>query len=61
MQVQVSCVSRADMEDALIHPEKHENLIVRVGGYSEYFNRLSPQLKQSVIDRTEYYKRGTSA
>lgn len=54
MQVQVSCVSRADMEDALIHPEKHENLIVRVGGYSEYFNRLSPQLKQSVIDRTEY-------
>ena len=46
--------SRAELEDALVHPEKHENLIVRIGGYAEYFNRLSPVLKQSVIDRTEY-------
>ena len=25
-----------------------------IGGFSEYFNRLSPTLKQSVIDRAEY-------
>ena len=52
MQAQVTCVSRDDMLEALEHPEKHENLIVRVGGYSEYFNRLSEALKKTVIERT---------
>lgn len=54
MQVQITCVSHADLLDALDHPERHENLIVRVGGYSEYFNRLSPALKQAVLSRTEH-------
>ena len=54
MQLQVSCLSREEMLDALEHPERHENLIVRIGGYSEYFNRLSPALKQDVLSRTEY-------
>ncbi len=54
MQIQINCVSKEDLQDALDHPEKHENLIVRIGGYSEYFNRLSPELKQTVLDRTEH-------
>ncbi|MCL2813679.1 MAG: hypothetical protein FWD23_03675 [Oscillospiraceae bacterium] len=54
MQIQINCVSREEMEDALIHPEKHENLIVRIGGYSEYFNRLSDVQKHTVIERTEH-------
>jgi len=54
MQLQVSCLSREEMLDAIEHPEKHENLIVRVGGFSEYFNRLTPVLKQTVLARTEY-------
>jgi len=52
MQLQISCLSREEMLDALEHPENHKSLVVRVGGYSEYFNRLSPQLKQTVIERT---------
>ncbi|MBQ7867386.1 MAG: hypothetical protein IJ354_04490 [Clostridia bacterium] len=54
MQLQVSCLSREEMQDAMEHPEKHENLIVRVGGFSEYFNRLTPVLQQTVLKRTEY-------
>ena len=54
MQLQVTCASREELLDALVHPEKHENLVVRIGGYSEYFNRLSHVLKQTVIDRVEY-------
>lgn len=54
MQVQISCLSREDILDAMEHPEKHENLIVRVGGYSEYFNALSHELKQTILQRTEY-------
>ena len=54
LQVQISVVDRAELEDALRHPEAHENLIVRIGGYSTFFNRLSPELKQEVLKRTEY-------
>jgi formate C-acetyltransferase len=54
MHAQISCVSREEMEDALLYPEKHENLIVRIGGYSEYFNRLGDELKRDVIARTEF-------
>ena len=46
--------TKEDMLDALIHPENHENLIVRVAGYSEYFNRLSPEHKMQIIARTEF-------
>lgn len=52
MQMQVNCVSREDMIDALEHPERHQNLIVRTGGYSEYFNALSYEMKRAIIDRT---------
>lgn len=54
MQLQVSSLSREEMLDAIDHPEKHENLVVRIGGFSEYFNRLTPGLKQTVLERTEY-------
>jgi formate C-acetyltransferase len=54
MQIQISVVDRAELLDAIEHPERHEDLIVRIGGYSTYFNWLSPDLKQEVIKRTEY-------
>ena len=54
MQLQISCLSREDMLDAMNHPEKHQNLIVRIGGFSEYFIRLSRELQETVLKRTEY-------
>ena len=51
LQVQVTVTSAEELQDALLHPEKHNDLIVRVGGYSEYFNRLSPALKTAVLER----------
>ncbi len=51
IQVQVTCVSIEELQDALEHPEKHSDLIVRVGGYSEYFVRLSPALQKAVVER----------
>jgi formate C-acetyltransferase len=54
MQLQITCASKADMLEALARPQEHKSLIVRIGGYSEYFNNLSPELKQTVIDRTEF-------
>ena len=54
MQLQITCVNREDLIDAKKNPQKYPNLIVRIGGYSEYFTRLSSELQQTVIDRTEY-------
>ena len=52
VQLQITCASREELLDACEHPENHGNLIVRVGGYSEYFTRLSKELQKMVIDRT---------
>jgi len=54
LQVQISVVSKDDMLAARRNPEKHGDLIVRIGGYSEYFTRLSADLQDSVIERTEH-------
>ncbi|MBO5899058.1 MAG: formate C-acetyltransferase/glycerol dehydratase family glycyl radical enzyme, partial [Clostridia bacterium] len=52
IQLQITYASREELLDAYEHPERHGNLIVRVGGYSEYFNRLSDELKRMIIGRT---------
>ena len=54
MQVQISCISSDEIRAAMARPEEHQNLIVRIGGYSEYFTRLSPELQQTVLERTEF-------
>ncbi|MBQ9553209.1 MAG: hypothetical protein IJU96_10695 [Clostridia bacterium] len=51
--LQINVVSKEELLDAKRHPERHENLIVRVGGFSEYFNRLEPDLQDNIIARTE--------
>jgi len=53
-QLSVTAVSREELLNALEHPENHRNLIVRVGGFSEYFVNLAPALQKNVITRTDY-------
>jgi formate C-acetyltransferase len=52
VQMQITCISREPLEEAYRNPQEHKNLVVRVGGYSEYFYRLSDEVKRMVIDRT---------
>ncbi len=54
MQLQINVVDQEILRDAMEHPEDHADLIVRIGGYSEYFNRLSDDLKVTVLERTEH-------
>jgi formate C-acetyltransferase len=54
MQIQISVVDQAVLRDAIAHPELHEDLIVRVGGFSAHFNSLSPDLKRTILERTEH-------
>jgi len=52
IQMQISCVSKETLEDAYKNPDMHKNLVVRVGGYSDYFNNLSDELKKMIINRS---------
>ena len=54
MQLQINVVDQQVLRDAIQHPDRHQDLIIRVGGYSEYFNRLSPELKRTILERTEH-------
>lgn len=52
LQIQITCANHETLLDAAAHPELHKNLVVRVGGFSEYFCRLDRDTQQMVIDRT---------
>jgi len=52
--VQYNVVDREVLLDAQKHPEQHRDLVVRVAGYSAFFNVLSPDTQDDIIARTEH-------
>jgi pyruvate-formate lyase len=54
LQIQVYTVDQEILRDAMEHPERHGDLIVRVGGYSEYWRNLGPELQETILLRTEH-------
>ncbi|MEI6511924.1 MAG: pyruvate formate lyase family protein [bacterium] len=55
LQLQVNVIDQAVLRDAMAHPEKYGDLIIRIGGYSEYWNNLGPDLQKTVLERTEHH------
>jgi len=53
-EIQINITDKATLEDAVKNPENYKDLVVRIGGYSDYFVRLSPQMQEEVILRTEH-------
>ncbi len=53
-QIQLNAVNREILLDAQKHPENHKSLIVRVWGWSGYFNELDEEYRDHVIRRLEY-------
>jgi len=51
--IQYNVVSRETLEDAQKNPDLHKDLIVRVAGYSAFFNILSTETQNDIIARTE--------
>lgn len=51
--IQFNVIDKETLLDAQKHPEEYENLIVRVAGYSDYFNNLDRALQNEIILRTE--------
>jgi formate C-acetyltransferase len=51
MIFQGNTTSVAEMEDAYEHPERHPNLVVRVGGFSARFVTLDRDVQREIIGR----------
>ena len=53
-EIQVNVVDREALRRAQVCPEEHQDLVVRIGGYSDYFVNLSPGMQEEIIQRSEY-------
>lgn len=56
-QLQLNVYDRATLIDAKLHPEKYPTLVVRVWGFSAYFNDLPEEYKDNLIARAGEYER----
>lgn len=54
MQLQLNSLRLQTLLDAKAHPENHQNLIVRVWGWSGYFCELAPDYQDQIIARHLY-------
>ncbi len=53
-ELQINVTDKELLEKAKKNPENYRDLIVRIGGYSDYFVKLSPEMQAEVILRTEH-------
>ena len=53
-ELQINVVDAETLKKARQHPEQYRDLVVRIGGYSDYFVRLSDEMQQEVILRTAH-------
>ncbi len=53
-QCNISVVNQKDLQDALVNPSAHENLVVRVGGFTARFIDLDEGTQRDIIARTAY-------
>lgn len=54
VQMNLMVIGVEDLKNAQLNPEKYENLIVRIGGFSARFVKLSPTIQNEIIKRTTY-------
>ena len=55
-ELQLNVLDKATLVDAKMHPEKYPDLIVRVWGFSAYFNDLPEAYKDNLIERAGTYE-----
>lgn len=51
--IQFNIVDSETLHDAQQNPDNYKDLLVRVAGYSDYFNDMTEQLQNEIIARTE--------
>ena len=54
MQIQFIVSSGDKLKEAILKPEEHSDVLVRVSGYSAYFVDLNSDMQREILARTEY-------
>ena len=54
VQTNLSCVGKDDLQQAIKHPEKYKDLMVRIGGFSARFVELNPIVQHEILLRTTH-------
>ena len=53
IQLQFNVVDTKILKDAQKNPDKYADLLVRIGGYSDYFTKIPKRLQDDVISRSQ--------
>ncbi|NLO36349.1 MAG: hypothetical protein GX112_08350 [Clostridiaceae bacterium] len=53
-EIQINAVSRELLAEAMEQPEKYQDLVVRVSGFSAYFTHLDRRVQLDILERTEH-------
>jgi formate C-acetyltransferase len=54
MQMQFNVTSTQTLRDAMAHPEKYGDLLVRISGYNAYFVELNRDIQLELVERAEH-------
>lgn len=52
-EIQINATSRETLIDAMEHPEKYQNLVVRVSGFSAFYVTLDRDVQIDILSRTQ--------
>ena len=53
-ETQINVIDGETLRKARENPDQYRDLVVRIGGYTDYFTRLSPGMQDEIMLRTEY-------
>ena len=53
-EFQINVINGDTLIKARKNPEQYRDLVVRIGGYSDYFVHLSPAMQEEIIMRTQH-------
>jgi pyruvate-formate lyase len=53
-QAMITVINRGDLESALVEPEKHQDLFVRIGGFSSRYIDLPRDVQLEILSRVTY-------
>ncbi len=53
-QAMITVINRGDLEKALVEPEKHQDLFVRIGGFSSRYIDLPRDVQLEILSRVTY-------
>ncbi|MCG2659210.1 MAG: hypothetical protein L6437_03060 [Kiritimatiellae bacterium] len=53
-ETQINVVDNETLKKAKANPDQYRDLAVRIGGYTDYFTKLSPEMQDEVMQRTGF-------